>query len=179
VVSNAEPGAMTKTVETMLAEMNPLDGERAVLAAMARQLAGVLDAMDPAMSARMSGQTAGQMLRVLDKLAGGGQPRRHQHREDLPAIDTAPTQPPEAKPAKPLTDEHWYPGFEDELAAEHLDWIIQKQARRRGLPVPGTQAYSRRPWAPSTRAWIAEQKERKRVNRPLAELERQPLAIVR
>lgn len=173
-----ELGAMSLSVEAMIAELHPLTGERAVLAQMARQLAETLDGMEPVVAARMAGQTHGQLLKVLDKL-DGSQPRRHRHREDLPAIDTAPTQPPEAKPAKPLTDEHWYPGFEDNLYACKLEWIILQHARRRGLPVPGTDAYSRNPWAPSPWAWVAEQKERRRVNRPLADLEREPLALVR
>jgi hypothetical protein len=62
----------------MLDELNPLTGERAVLAQMARQLAATLDGMDPAMSARMAGQTRGQLLKVLDKLGA-------QRREEGPA----------------------------------------------------------------------------------------------
>jgi hypothetical protein len=147
---------------------------------MARQLAATLDGMDPAVAARMSGQTAGQLLKVLDKL--GIQRRETEPAAHLTAQDASSVAPPPwtpNPPGTPLTDEHWYPGFEDNLYAEKLAGIIQKHAIRRGLPVPGTQAYSRNPWAVSPWQWVAEQKKRPRMNRPLAGLEGDKLAVVR
>ena len=161
MVTNTEPGAMTQTVEAMLDELHPLTGERAVLAQMARQLAAILDGMEASVAARMAGQTHGQLLKVLDKLGA-------QRREVGPTVDAAPppsTPPTPPTPSKPYTDEHWYLGFEDNLYAGKLTSIIRKDAIRAGLPMPGTLAYARNPWAVNPWSWVREQKERGGPNR--------------
>jgi hypothetical protein len=109
---------------------------------MARQLAATLDGMSRSMAARMVGQTSGQLLKVLDKL---GVPRG----PPVPAVHVEDgASPPSVE--KPMTDAAWYPGFEDDLDRERIAWVVQRHAERSGgrLPVPGTEAYSRNPWAP-------------------------------
>ena len=124
---------MSQTVDAMLAGLGPLDAKRAVLAALARQLAATLDGMDdPSMRSRMTGQTAGALIKILDRLGFRG---RHR------LFDTAPTA------AKSANEEVWYKGIEGDLYAEELAWRIQRHARRHGLRVPGTTAYSANPWA--------------------------------
>jgi hypothetical protein len=139
---------MSETVSAMIAKLGPLDPEQAVLCALARQLAATLDAMKPTIAAKMSGQTAGALLRVLDKL---GVPRKTSSAP--PAVEAAPVA---AKPP----GEVWYEGIEDTLYACQLEWIIQRHAQRSGgrLPVPGTEAYSRNPWAPDPWEWVEAQK---------------------
>jgi hypothetical protein len=124
---------MVETVEAMLAELGPLDPTRTVLAATARRLAAVLDRMDDETANRMIGQTAGALTKVMEKL---GSPSR-------PATGGAVAAP---EPESP-TGEVWYQGIEGDLYVEEIGWRIAQHARKTGLPVPGTSAYSRDPWA--------------------------------
>jgi hypothetical protein len=115
----------------------------------------------------MTGQTSGQLLRVLDKLG-------IERRESTPAVSTGANVPSldqeRHEDAPALEDEAWY---QDSVYESKLEWIILQHARRRGLPIPGSPAYSRAPWAVDVSEWIAEQREKASAKgrRPLAVLE--------
>jgi hypothetical protein len=179
-------GAMTETVTALLADLGPLDPERAVYAELARKLAATLDRMGPSVAARMTGQTSGQLLKVLDKLGvqrGGGiastsgrRPPSVQAEGYLHAVQTT------SDDAPALEDEPWY---QDWVYAEKLDWIFRRHARRRGLPAQGTPQFSRAPWGGfavrSPSDWIREQREIAATKpfRPLAVLEHgDPVGVV-
>jgi hypothetical protein len=118
----------------MLDELNPLTGERAVLAQMARQLAATLDGMDPAMSARMAGQTRGQLLKVLDKL---GAQRREEGPAGAAAQDTSSVRP------RRQATRSGSRASKTSSTPKSCRGSSRSTARRVGLPVPGTLAYSK------------------------------------
>ena len=176
-------GAMTKTVAALLAELGPLDPARTVHAELAKRLAATLDAMGPSISARMTGQTSGQLLKVLDKLGakrGNGIVPTSGRRSPSVQAEGYLSQG-HITSDDALEDEPWY---QDWMYAEKLDWIFRRHARRRGLPAQGTPQFSREPWggmavrSPSN--WIQEQKEIAATKpfRPLAVLEGHDGAVV-
>jgi hypothetical protein len=181
---------MTETVTALLAELDLSDPARAVHAELARKLAATLDRMGPSVAARMSGQTAGALLRTLDKLGaqrGNGIAATSGRRPQMGTGSTAMSPNPQVGHGwvqmsrdgvtpladAPDTDEFWYDGFEDDLHAEKIDAIIMQHGRRRGLPLPGSPAFNAAPWAVCGWEWVAEQKVKAATPgyRPLAILE--------
>jgi hypothetical protein len=172
----ATNGAMLTTVEAMLANVGPLDPTRAVHAELARKLAATLDRMGPVVAAKMTGQTAGALLRTLDRLGvqrGDGIAATSGRRSQTGAGSTvtAALDPQQASPEEDdlPDDEYW----QDLHEASRLEWVFLQNARRRGLPRPGTIAYGQHPWAVDEYEWVAEQRRIREAKpfRPLAILE--------
>jgi hypothetical protein len=153
----------------MLDELNPLTGERAVLAQMARQLAATLDGMDPAMSARMAGQTRGQLLKVLDKLGA-------QRREEGPA-GAAAQDASSVRPRRQATRS-------GSRASKTSSTPKSCRGSSRSTPAGwGSQCLAPwrtpNPWAVDTWQWVQDQKQRWGDEPGIAGIAGDNLAIVR
>jgi hypothetical protein len=153
----------------MLDELNPLTGERAVLAQMARQLAATLDGMDPAMSARMAGQTRGQLLKVLDKL---GAQRREEGPAGAAAQDASASG--HAVRRRGLVPGHRRRHLRRKAVVDH------PEARPPGgAPSAWHPGVLQNPWAVDTWQWVQDQKQRWGDEPGIAGIAGDNLAIVR